>query len=301
MLTKENRLPRTEVYKPFAVLLMRSCYDAVDALNFVPMDKFQKDFFLLRQNEWEKYLAENDCKQGDLSNPQYFDFISAAQFATISQQMVDAQKIFEERTGAEGTMTVVSRDADLQDNEQLPSAFFKVAGDKMYDGLMANFTGELFFTQPPIPVAPDASDDQVVAALTQLYKKMVELGYALEVKVSADDVVPPQALLQEAAMVKTFASAFAASGAVPASAGSLSQAKGRRVCFTLKAPATLWGRQVPLRLRVLARSRVPYPVYLNHPPPPPPLSLTSPPPLPPLCDIRGAAVAGDAGVPAHRP
>ena len=58
-----GRLPRTLVYRPFAVLLMRSCYDAVDQLNFVPMDQFQKDFFLLRQNEWEKYLAENDCKQ----------------------------------------------------------------------------------------------------------------------------------------------------------------------------------------------------------------------------------------------
>ena len=42
---------------------MRSCYDAVDDLNFVPMDQFQIDFFLLRQNEWEKYLDENDCKQ----------------------------------------------------------------------------------------------------------------------------------------------------------------------------------------------------------------------------------------------
>jgi hypothetical protein len=43
------RLPRTELYKPFAVLLMRSCYDAADALNFVSMEKFQKEFFLLRQ------------------------------------------------------------------------------------------------------------------------------------------------------------------------------------------------------------------------------------------------------------
>ena len=31
------RLPRTIVYKPFAVLLMMSCYDAVDQLNFVTM------------------------------------------------------------------------------------------------------------------------------------------------------------------------------------------------------------------------------------------------------------------------
>ena len=186
------KVPRTEVYRPFAVLLMRSCYDAVDALNYVPMDKFQKDFFLLRQTEWEKYLEENDCKQGDLSNPMYFDFISAAQFATISQQMGEAQSVFEERTGAEGTVSVVARDKELQDNELLPSAFFKVAGDKMYAGLMANFTGELFFTQPPQPLPPDASDEEVLAGLTQLYKKMRELGYALKLRVGDEQQLPPQ-------------------------------------------------------------------------------------------------------------
>jgi len=238
------KVPRTEVYRPFAVLLMRSCYDAVDALNYVPMDKFQKDFFLLRQTEWEKYLEENDCKQGDLSNPMYFDFISAAQFATISQQMGEAQSVFEERTGAEGTVSVVARDQELQDNELLPSAFFKVAGDKMYAGLMANFTGELFFTQPPQPLPPDASDEEVLAGLTQLYKKMRELGYALKLRVGDEQQLPPQTLLAEAGTLKSFASAFGGSGAVPGTAAnSLRPGAGRSITFTLDAPANLWGRQ----------------------------------------------------------
>jgi len=234
------RLPRTELYKPFAVLLMRSCYDAADALNFVSMEKFQKEFFLLRQNEWEKYLEENDCKQGDLSDPMYFDFISAAQFATVTQLMGEGKLIFEERTGAEGTVSVVSRDASLQNDEVLPAAFFRIAGDKMFAGLMANFTGENFYTQPPQPTAAGAPDSDVVAGLSLLYKKMVELGYALEVKVNVDTAVPTQQYLQEAGILKSFANNYGASGAVVETKAASS---GTRVSFTLKAPATLWGRQ----------------------------------------------------------
>ena len=237
-----SRLPRTLVYRPFAVLLMRSCYDAVDALNFVPMDQFQKDFFLLRQNEWEKYLAENDCKQGDLSDPMYFDFISAAQFATISQLMGEGKLLFEERTGAEGTKSVVSRDASLTDNEVLPAAFFKVAGDKMYAGLMSNFTGESFYTQPPAVLPADASDDQFVASLTVLYKKLVELGYALDMTVTSASV-DTEKYLKEVGKFNSFAKAFGASRSVPDAVESVRDGGRRRVTFTIRAPATLWGRQ----------------------------------------------------------
>lgn len=198
--------------------------------------------FLARQNEWEKYLEENDCKQGDLSDPMYFDFISAAQFATVTQLMGEGKLIFEERTGAEGTVSVVSRDASLQNDEVLPAAFFRIAGDKMYAGLMANFTGENFYTQPPQPTAAGAPDSDVIAGLSQLYKKMVELGYALEVKVSAESAMPAQQYLQEAGAVKSFAAKYGASGAV-VDVETLAATKGTRVSLTLKAPATLWGRQ----------------------------------------------------------
>ena len=192
------------------------------------------------QNEWEKYLEENDCKQGDLSDPMYFDFISAAQFATVTQLMGEGKLIFEERTGAEGTVSVVSRDASLQNDEVLPAAFFRIAGDKMFAGLMANFTGENFYTQPPQPTAAGAPDSDVVAGLSLLYKKMVELGYALEVKVNVDTAVPTQQYLQEAGILKSFANNYGASGAVVETKAASS---GTRVSFTLKAPATLWGRQ----------------------------------------------------------
>jgi hypothetical protein len=46
---KPPRLLRPRLDKDFAVLLMRSSYNALDDLDCVPMDQFQRDFFLIRQ------------------------------------------------------------------------------------------------------------------------------------------------------------------------------------------------------------------------------------------------------------
>jgi hypothetical protein len=46
---KPPRLLRPRLDKDFAVLLMRASYNALDDLDCVPMDQFQRDFFLIRQ------------------------------------------------------------------------------------------------------------------------------------------------------------------------------------------------------------------------------------------------------------
>jgi hypothetical protein len=46
---KPLRLLRPRLNKDFAVLLMRSSYNALDDLDCVAMDQFQRDFFLIRQ------------------------------------------------------------------------------------------------------------------------------------------------------------------------------------------------------------------------------------------------------------
>ena len=80
-------IPRIRLDLPFAVQLMRTSYNAVDELNFIAMDDFQKSFFLFRQSEWEEYRDKHpNIIQGDLSDPYYFDFISFAQYATISDK-----------------------------------------------------------------------------------------------------------------------------------------------------------------------------------------------------------------------
>ena len=51
-------LPRRQLDQEFAVLLMRSSYAVADELDFMPMDGFQKEQFIFRQNEWDKYREE---------------------------------------------------------------------------------------------------------------------------------------------------------------------------------------------------------------------------------------------------
>lgn len=81
-------IPRKRMDLQFAIQLMRNSYNMVDELDFVPMDEFQKDFFLFRQSEWEDYRNYHpNVMQGDLSDPLYFDFISFCQYAVISYKM----------------------------------------------------------------------------------------------------------------------------------------------------------------------------------------------------------------------
>ncbi len=148
------------------------------------MDRFQKEFFLLRADEWETYRAETDSKQGDLSDALYFDFISAAQYATITNLMTDSpSEIFEERVGADGATQLVRRDPSVR-NAMLPSLFVERVGDRILDALLANFTGPNFFTQPPPPCLPGADTALVAAGVRQLYAVLAENGYAREIAVN---------------------------------------------------------------------------------------------------------------------
>jgi hypothetical protein len=75
------QIPRKRMELTFSVQLMRLSYSVVDDLDFVPMDEFQKDFFLFRQDEWEDYKGYHPTvMQGDLADPLYFDFIRCSFF-----------------------------------------------------------------------------------------------------------------------------------------------------------------------------------------------------------------------------
>jgi hypothetical protein len=85
-------LLRPKLNLDFAVFLMRSSYNALDELDCVAMDQFQRDFFLFRQSEYAFYTQQlggrgGIVQQGMLQDPYYFDFISFAQYATIAREM----------------------------------------------------------------------------------------------------------------------------------------------------------------------------------------------------------------------
>jgi hypothetical protein len=216
------KFPRSKVSVPFAVLLLRSAYEAIDDADVMAMDAFQATSWKLRRNEWEAYKYLYDpirIEQGAIGDPLYFDFVSFVQMATIAREIPRAAAVFEEKTGAEGTATIVRRDAALRDNATLPEAIARGCGRKIYSRLLDGFDrGEDFevVTFAGVPAAVSASRsskerlDACVEGLRALSKVFVDNGYALKIVVDGD-------------------------------AGDEEEATERRVRVRIDGPATLWG------------------------------------------------------------
>ncbi|KAA8499286.1 hypothetical protein FVE85_6871 [Porphyridium purpureum] len=211
----------------FAVLLARSTYNAMDELDFMPTDRFQREFFLLRADEYEKYIKHTRvARQGDLTDPAYFDFISYAAFRTVSQEMFGRpQKVFEEQFDAQGSKRLVLRDPNISD-ASLPSRFRQLVGDKVLLGVreqmqLPQFEG----TQGPSPSALNSSSPSadLVGGILQTMKSK---GFAL--------VIDSEVSIGK---VET--------------AGSRNGPASMSVAWELAAPATLWGEAYLRRRRAL--------------------------------------------------
>ena len=203
----------------FAILLMRSSYNAVDELDFVAMDQFQKDFFLIRQSEYLPYvnlLGPGLVKQGDLTDPYYFDFISFAQYSTINRDIsVDPSMVFEEKqpvlVGEEDRQEfitkVIRRDPSI-DNAMLPKKHDEMVGTKVLEKLNETFGG----TASAIPSFENGSrpdSTKLLTALQQLVNLFLINGFAFDGKVNLRN----------------------------------ESSKGIQFEITLTAPATLWSGQ----------------------------------------------------------
>eukprot|EP00557_Chaetoceros_sp_GSL56_P009225 CAMPEP_0176496304 /NCGR_PEP_ID=MMETSP0200_2-20121128/11122_1 /TAXON_ID=947934 /ORGANISM="Chaetoceros sp., Strain GSL56" /LENGTH=317 /DNA_ID=CAMNT_0017894247 /DNA_START=451 /DNA_END=1400 /DNA_ORIENTATION=- len=198
-----RRIPPAKLLRPmlnldFAVLLMRSSYNAVDELNFVPMDQFQRDFFLIRQAEYLPYassLGPGLVQQGDLTDAYYFDFISFAQYRTIYRDIsVDPLTIFQEKQpvdvqsgGMEGenirqdfVTKIVQRDPSI-DNSVLAQLHDEYVGSKILDKLTATFQ-DTPSAIPPLDYQTSSSS-QVLKSLQQLVNLFLVNGYAFDGKV----------------------------------------------------------------------------------------------------------------------
>lgn len=194
------RFPRSRLSVPFAVCLLRSAYEAIDACDVVAMDAFQATSWLFRQSEWEGYKYLYDpvrVEQGAIYDANYFDFAAFVQTATVGRMIPTSTSVFEERTGAEGTKTVVRRDEALRDNAKLPEAIAEKCGFKIYDRLLNGFDrGEDFevvqFANVPSPAirspGRDADDviREVVDGMRALADVFVDNGYALRISVEND-------------------------------------------------------------------------------------------------------------------
>ena len=165
---KPPKALRPKLNKDFAVLLMRSSYNALDDIDCVAMDQFQRDFFIIRQAEYEPYVNElgpGIVQQGDLTDPYYFDFISFAQYATINREISkDPPQVFNERKPLEGGLenepqkfasVVIKRDPSLT-NDMLGPAYTKKVATSILNKLDETFAE----TDARLPtVAPNSRPD----------------------------------------------------------------------------------------------------------------------------------------------
>eukprot|EP00775_Hariotina_reticulata_P013762 gene13762-13881_t len=161
------------------------------------MEAFEAKFWKLRQSELEGYnllYAPLKMRQGDLTDPLYFDFISFSQYATISREMATSpQHVFNEYVEmcppeipedepCPGGTQLVQRPPEYDDDAQLPTYFFHKAGDLIYQGLRYGFRGKQFGGVPP--AAAEAGIQHLAAGVQQLLGVMVDNGFALKAQVT---------------------------------------------------------------------------------------------------------------------
>ncbi len=197
---KPPRLLRRKMSQDFAVLLMRASYNALDDMDCVAMDQFQRDFFLIRVAEYQTYtkqLGDGMVKQGELTDPYYFDFISFAQYKTINREVTqDPPYVFEEQQippeGSDipqmkenGTArfipVIVKRDPKLT-NALLVPTHTSLVGATILDKLESNF-GETELKIPKFSEKPDPLS--LLAGLKAIVNIFLVNGYAFRGEVIA--------------------------------------------------------------------------------------------------------------------
>lgn len=228
MQPKPPKVLRPKLNMNFAVLLMRSSYNALNDIDCVAMDQFQRDFFLIRQAEYQPYvesLGPGFVTQGDLADPYYFDFISFAQYATIAREISqDPPLVFEEQQGIDMgedkpqkfEAVIIRRDPALT-NDKLASEHSRLVGDAILARLEETF-GESDSAIPRIAKGSRPDAETLLASLSQLVKLFLVNGFAWDGNVSIEKL------------------------------GSGPGGSGTQFCIAFTAPATLWSGKV-LKLR----------------------------------------------------
>lgn len=182
-----------------------------------------KDFFLIRQAEYKPYadsLGAGAMTQGDLADPNYFDFISFAQYATINREIVNPPSVFEEQQPVEVgegqpqqfNTVVVKRNPSLS-NADLPQRHTELVGNAILDKLTEKF-GDTASAIPKIEPGSRPDANALLAAVKQVVNLFVVSGFAWKGDASI----------------------------VSSGAGSASAA-GTQFAITFTSPATLWSGQ----------------------------------------------------------
>ena len=122
-----------------------------------------------------------------MADPNYFDFISFAQYSTISREIIDPPALFEEQQPEEVgenepqkfNTVVVKRDTTIP-NSELPQRHTEIVGNAIYDKLVEKF-GDTASAIPKIPtrvVGDKVDESAVLAAIKQMVNLFLVQGFA---------------------------------------------------------------------------------------------------------------------------
>lgn len=222
---KPPKVLRNKLNLDFAVLLMRSSYNALDELDAVAMDQFQRDFFLIRQAEYQPYvgtLGPGAVRQGELTDPAYFDFISFAQYATINREIANPETVFEEQQPVEVPEGEPQKFLPVVIKRKIESSLLPTKHGEMVGDLILNRLNEIFGgTEAQIPTIDRSSDSgTALKAIKQLCVLFLINGFAFD----------GNAVISKEAATKG------------------GPAVGTEFTISFTAPATLWSGQA-LQLR----------------------------------------------------
>ena len=122
-----------------------------------------------------------------MADPNYFDFISFAQYSTISREIIDPPALFEEQQPEEVgenepqkfNTVVVKRDTTIP-NSELPQRHTEIVGNAIYDKLIEKF-GDTASAIPKIPtreIGDKVDESAVLAAIKQMVNLFLVQGFA---------------------------------------------------------------------------------------------------------------------------
>lgn len=234
----KDKVPRQPLALDFAVMLTRSSYIETAQLEIVPVNQLERDMYLVRTAEYQPYqkATAGAVKQGDLTDPYYFDFMSLVQYLTINRAVQDPQRDFDQMepiTNDDGTQSLdfkqVSIHRTLPDTMLIPTHHERVGNTIL--SYMDRYKGS-GIDLPTFDGKPRLGNDAMLQTFSQLVRLFLVNGFAWEGKAEL----------------------------VPSKVGGGGDSGGGTFRLTLDNPATLWSSQClarePLRNDFLRKTAV---------------------------------------------
>ena len=183
-----TKVPRQPLGLDLAVMLTRGSYIETAQLDVGPVQQLERDMYLVRTSEYEPYrdsLAEVGAtlKQGDLTDPYYFDYMSLVQYLTINRALSHPEAEYDDQEFIMDDNGVATADFNTRHvSRSVPNDKLVTTHDERVGTAILSYLTDVFgSTEIAIPAYDSFPDTtQVFRALKQLVNLFLVSGFAWE-------------------------------------------------------------------------------------------------------------------------